>query len=82
MRGKVQLVFTSPPYPLNTKKRYGNLQGEEYVRWLAGLAPQFRELLTPDGSIVVELGNAWEPGRPVMSTLALRALLAFQEAAT
>ena len=25
----------------------------------------------------MEVGNAWEPGRPVMSTLALRALLAF-----
>lgn len=80
LRGKVQLIFTSPPFPLNTKKRYGNLQGEEYVRWLAELAPKLRELLTPDGSIAIELGNAWEPGRPVMSTLALRALLAFQEA--
>lgn len=80
LRGKVQLIFTSPPFPLNTKKRYGNLQGEDYVRWLAGLAPQLRALLTPDGSIAIELGNAWESGRPVMSTLALRALLAFQEA--
>ena len=80
LRGKVQLIFTSPPFPLNTKKRYGNLQGEDYVRWLAGLAPKLTELLTPDGSIAIELGNAWEPGRPVMSTLALRALLAFQEA--
>jgi site-specific DNA-methyltransferase (cytosine-N4-specific) len=25
-RGKVQLVFTSPPFPLNRKKKYGNLQ--------------------------------------------------------
>lgn len=80
LRGKVQLIFTSPPFPLNTKKRYGNLQGEDYVRWLARLAPKLTELLTPDGSIAIELGNAWEPGRPVMSTLALRALLAFQEA--
>jgi len=26
-KGKVQLVFTSPPFPLNRKKKYGNLQG-------------------------------------------------------
>lgn len=78
-RGKVQLIFTSPPFLLNRKKKYGNLQGEEYVKWLASFAPVFRELLKPDGSIVMELGNAWEPGRPVMSTLALRALLAFLE---
>lgn len=79
-RGKVQLIFTSPPFPLNRKKRYGNLQGEEYVKWLAGFAPVFRDLLRPDGSIVIELGNAWEPGSPVMSTLALEALIAFMTA--
>ncbi len=38
-RGKVQLVFTSPPFPLNRKKRYGNLNGQEYVDWLASFAP-------------------------------------------
>lgn len=77
--GKVQMIFTSPPFPLNRKKKYGNLQGEEYVKWLAGFAPIFRELLTEDGSIVMELGNAWEQGAPTMSTLALKALIAFQE---
>ena len=79
LRGKVDLIFTSPPFPLNRKKRYGNLQGQEYVTWLSGLAKQLRSLLTPKGSMVIELGNAWEPGKPVMSTLALKALLAFQE---
>jgi DNA modification methylase len=79
--GKVQLIFTSPPFPLNKKKRYGNLQGDEYQQWLASMAPLLRNMLAPDGSIVIELGNAWEPGRPVMSTLALRSLLAFQDAA-
>ena len=80
LRGKVQLIFTSPPFPLNRKKRYGNLVGEEYLEWLRGLAPSLVELLKPDGSIVLELGNAWEPGRPVMSTLATRALLEFLDA--
>jgi site-specific DNA-methyltransferase (cytosine-N4-specific) len=31
--GRVQMVFTSPPFPLKTKKKYGNLQGEGYFRW-------------------------------------------------
>jgi len=78
-RNKVQLAFTSPPFPLNTKKKYGNLQGEQYIEWLANLAPMLRDLITQDGSIVIEVGNAWEPGRPVMSTLVLRALLRFLE---
>lgn len=76
-KGAIQLIFTSPPFPLNRKKKYGNLQGEEYIDWLASFGPLLRDFLTPDGSIVIELGNAWEAGRPVMSTLALRALLAF-----
>lgn len=78
-RNSVDLIFTSPPFPLNRKKKYGNLQGEAYVEWLANLAPVFRDLLSPRGSIVMELGNSWEPGRPAMSTLALEALLAFRK---
>jgi site-specific DNA-methyltransferase (cytosine-N4-specific) len=75
--GKVQMIFTSPPFPLNRKKKYGNLKGDAYIDWLASFAPMFRKFLKKDGSIVMEVGNAWEPGKPVMSTLALRALLAF-----
>lgn len=77
LRGKVQLVFSSPPYPLRRQKKYGNQTGQAYVEWLADLAPRFSKLLKPTGSIVIELGNAWEPGRPVMSILPLEALLAF-----
>lgn len=76
-KGKVQLILTSPPFPLNRKKKYGNKSGEEYVRWLRTFAKTFREFLAPRASIVIEMGNAWEPGRPVMSTLALRSLLEF-----
>jgi DNA modification methylase len=76
-RGKIQLIFTSPPFPLNRKKKYGNLQGEEYIDWLAGFAPLFKDLLTPNGSIVIELGNSWESRRPVMSPLNVRSLLSF-----
>ncbi len=77
--GGVSLILTSPPFPLNRKKRYGNQQGEEYVEWLRSFAPLFRSVLRPSGSIVIEMGNSWEPGRPVMSTLALRSLLSFME---
>lgn len=76
--GKVNLIFTSPPFPLNRKKRYGNETGDAYIRWLCAFGPLFKKMLTPDGSIVIEMGNSWEPGMPVMSTLALRALLEFQ----
>jgi DNA modification methylase len=77
-QGKVNLIFTSPPFPLNRKKKYGNETGEEYITWLCEFGPLFKSMLTEDGSIVMEMGNSWEPGSPVMSTLALRALLEFQ----
>jgi DNA modification methylase len=80
LRGKVNLIFTSPPFPLVRKKRYGNETGQEYIRWLEKLAPGLCELLADDGSIVMEIGNSWEPGIPVMSTLGLEALLAFKKA--
>ena len=76
-QGKVQLAFTSPPFPLNTKKSYGNLQGEAYIRWFAKFAPLLRRMVTDDGSIVVEIGNAWLPGEPAMSTHVLEAFLRF-----
>ena len=81
LRECVQLVFTSPPFPLIEKKKYGNLQGEAYIEWFAAFAPKLRDLLTVNGSIAVEIGNAWEPGKPVMSTVVLRALLEFLERA-
>ena len=78
-KGKVQLILTSPPFPLNNKKKYGNLQGDDYIEWLAEFAPIFRRFLKRNGSIVIEMGNAWESGKPVMSTLTPKALIAFQE---
>jgi len=77
LRGQVQLILTSPPFPLNEKKSYGNMTGEEYLTWFSGLAPLLAEMLTEDGSIVIELGNSWEPKRPVQSLLPLQSLLGF-----
>ena len=77
LKGKVQLILTSPPFPLNRKKKYGNIQGEDYKDWFIGLAPLFEKLLTPSGSIIIELGNSWEAGRPVQSLLHLESLIGF-----
>lgn len=79
--GRVDLILTSPPFPLNQKKRYGNEQGDEYRKWFTELAPLYKSLLSKRGSIVMELGNAWEPNRPVQSLLHLESLLGFVKAA-
>jgi site-specific DNA-methyltransferase (cytosine-N4-specific) len=80
LKSKVKLVFTSPPFPLNRKKRYGNQQGDEYVKWLSNFAKILSDYICEDGSIVLEVGNAWEPKLPTMSTLSLEALLEFKRA--
>ena len=51
--------------------------GDEYLNWFTALAPLFSEMLTEDGSIVIELGNSWESQRPVQSLLPLQSLLNF-----
>ncbi len=73
-KNKFNLIITSPPFPLNCKKRYGNLQGKEYYRWFVDLAPIFSDLLTEDDSLVIEMGNVWELGRPIQSLLHLECL--------
>ena len=77
--GRAHLIFTSPPFPLNRKKAYGNLTGKTYEEWLAGFSKPLVEFLRPNGSIVIEIGNSWNPGEPTMSTLGLKSLLRFLE---
>lgn len=73
--GKIQLIFTSPPFPLNRAKKYGNLNGEEYKAWLCSVIKSMIPLLTETGSIVIEVGNAWNAGEPTFSTLPMETLL-------
>jgi site-specific DNA-methyltransferase (cytosine-N4-specific) len=79
LKGKVDLIFTSPPFPLASPKAYGNLAGEEYLLWVTRVVKDLVPLLKPSGSLVIEIGNAWDKGRPTMSTLPLRTLLAIAE---
>lgn len=79
--GQVQLILTSPPFPLNKKKAYGNLTGDRYRDWLADVMTDLSKLLAPTGSLVIELGNAWVSRSPEMSTLPLETLLAIKDRA-
>jgi len=80
IEGKVQLVLTSPPYPLNKKKSYGNFFGDTYIKWIESLSPILSNIISDNGSVVIEIGNSWEPNRPVQSLLAIESLIAFTKA--
>ncbi len=63
----VNLVITSPPFALQRKKEYGNKKQSEYIDWLADFARLVYQKLKADGSFVLDLGGAYEKGKPVRS---------------
>jgi site-specific DNA-methyltransferase (cytosine-N4-specific) len=63
----VDLVLTSPPFALRRQKAYGNVAASEYVEWLWPFAQEIRRVLAADGSFVLDLGGAWNPGRGTRS---------------
>jgi site-specific DNA-methyltransferase (cytosine-N4-specific) len=58
----VALVLTSPPFPLRRQKAYGNVAATEYVEWFLPFADEVHRVMRPDGSFVLDLGGAWNPG--------------------
>jgi site-specific DNA-methyltransferase (cytosine-N4-specific) len=63
----INLVLTSPPFALQREKEYGNKGQHEYVAWLAKFAAVVYQKLKDDGSFVLDLGGAYEKGKPVRS---------------
>jgi site-specific DNA-methyltransferase (cytosine-N4-specific) len=59
----VSLVITSPPFALRRQKAYGNVAAADYVDWFMPFAEEIFRVLRPDGSFVLELGGAWNPGQ-------------------
>ncbi|MEB3295808.1 MAG: site-specific DNA-methyltransferase [Synechococcales bacterium] len=63
----INLVLTSPPFALQREKEYGNQDQNQYVTWLAEFASVVYQKLRDDGSFVLDLGGAYEKGKPVRS---------------
>lgn len=63
----VDLVLTSPPFGLVRKKDYGNVESHEYVDWFKQFGTEFKRILKPAGSLVIDIGGAWIPGQPTRS---------------
>jgi site-specific DNA-methyltransferase (cytosine-N4-specific) len=72
----VNLIVTSPPYALHFKKEYGNVEKHEYLSWFLEFAQEFRRVLTPDGSLVVDIGGSYKKGQPTRSLYHFRLLIA------
>lgn len=71
----IDLVITSPPFALQRQKAYGNEDQSTYVDWLLGFCSDVHRILKPTGSFVLDLGGAYERGRPVRSLYNFRVLI-------
>lgn len=71
----VDLIVTSPPFGLVRKKEYGNADADEYLEWFRPFAEQFSRVLKPQGSLVIDIGGAWNPGTPTKSLYQYELLL-------
>ena len=73
----VDLVLTSPPFALLRKKTYGNEEQDQYVEWLGRFGAAAYRVLKESGSFVLDLGGAYQRGKPVRSLYNYRVLLDF-----
>ncbi|HYU41752.1 MAG TPA: site-specific DNA-methyltransferase [Vicinamibacteria bacterium] len=71
----IDLVLTSPPFALQRQKSYGNEEQGAYVDWLLGFCGEVLRMLKPSGSFVLDLGGAYQKGRPVRSLYNFRVLI-------
>ncbi len=74
----VDLVVTSPPFPLTFRKSkpYISIGEDRFVDWFLPYAEHCRRVLKPDGSLVIDLGGVWNKGVPTKSLYQHRLLLA------
>ncbi|MDE0404493.1 MAG: site-specific DNA-methyltransferase [Nitrospira sp.] len=72
----VDLVMTSPPFGLVRKKIYGNEDADRYVQWFRPFAEGMQRVLKDKGSLVIDIGGAWNPRAPTRSLYHFELLIA------
>ncbi len=51
----IDLIITSPPYADQRQKTYGGIPAEQYVDWFLPRANEFKRVLKPDGSFILNI---------------------------
>lgn len=74
-KNSVDLVMTSPPFGLLRKKDYGNVAAGQYLDWFRPFAEQLSRVLKDSGSMVIDIGGAWEEGQPTRSLYHFKLLI-------
>lgn len=73
----LDLVMTSPPFALQRQKAYGNKDQAEYLDWLQEFGQLVYAKLKPTGSLVLDIGGAYQKGVPARSLYHLRLPIRF-----
>ncbi len=71
----VNLIMTSPPFGLVRKKDYGNVEANEYVDWFKPFGAEFHRVLADNGSLVIDIGGAWNKGYPTRNLYHFKLLI-------
>lgn len=74
--GSLQLVFTSPVYPIQSGRDYGKMTPAVWLDWMTRLTRLWADLITDDGIIALNIGDVHIPGIPAMSPVLYRYMLA------
>lgn len=77
--GSVDLIMTSPPYPLLKPREYGNVGERKWVDWMLSICEDWMPLLSKSGSVMLNLGNAWVPGAPAESSYIERLVVKLED---
>lgn len=77
--GSVDLVLSSPPYPLLNPRNYGNPRPEAWVDWMLSFCDGFSRVLSEKGSIMLNVGRTWRRGEPTQELHIERLLIALED---
>lgn len=59
--GEVQLIFSSPPYPILSGRGYGTFNESEIIELIVSCAHEWKRALTETGSLVLNFKDVWLP---------------------
>ena len=72
----IDLIVTSPPFSLQRHKAYGEVEQGEYVDWLLQFGEAAYPKLKDTGSLVIDIGGAYQKGKPIKSLYPFRFMIA------
>jgi site-specific DNA-methyltransferase (adenine-specific) len=71
----VNLIMTSPPFAMQRRSSYGGVEPDKYISWFLKRAEEFKRVLTPDGSMLLNICPHTENGEEAAYVDDLKAAL-------